>query len=144
MLCNTLRVGYFSFLPQSDAVEKSFTDARGNAQVFEILAGVSIRVEAAKNSLQSEIDACTAAARKEEREAAAETAAKAHEAHLARETKLADFIRALRRDLKVKEFAFRVALNCLELFIIFTGREGRVQEVVHSERAHIPDAQVPE
>ena len=82
-------------------MKNSLSESRTDGEVFQILAGVSIKVEEAKNSLQGEIEARAVAVREEEKEKAAELARQVHEINNAKQAKLHQVIRALRLDLRV-------------------------------------------
>lgn len=82
-------------------------EGHDNKSCEEILGGVNKELAKARALLENEICERVMAARQEEKEKAAETAMKTHQARLVKETELAELISMLRQDLLVMKSSFR-------------------------------------
>ena len=89
-------------LQKSSAIQY-LDEGHDNKSYAEIMDGLKKQLAASRSGLEGEITERVSVARQEEQQKAAQTALKAHEARLAKETELAELISMLRQDLQVNQ-----------------------------------------
>ena len=86
---------------QKSSAVRYLDEGHDNKSYDQIMAGLKKELSTTRAALEQEILERVELARKQEQESAAETAAKTHQARLAKETELAELIWMLRGDLEV-------------------------------------------
>ena len=86
---------------QKSSAVRYLDEGHDNKSYDQIMAGLKKELSTTRAALEQEILERVELARKKEQEIAAETAAKTHQAQLAKETELAELIWMLREDLEV-------------------------------------------